>query len=341
MNCILLDCDDSETKSVSSRTSKSSGLVRQSTVKATPPIYTSNLALCTSINKSSSSINSVNHQSQSEKSDLCTPSLKKPTSSKTARANRLTTLSAAKQKSSGNNKENQQTSSAFSQHTSGLAKIYKSRDGLAAVSSNTSIMSEVSNISLNSKTSIPTSNHVRQNSFSSNTSTTTSRASLLIKQTSQPVATTAVNRFQPATPAKNPSLLKQINGQSSALAERKTSLQIDCRSAPTKKVLAGNSVVSTHRQNFEQLTVNTKASVKSGSPSPSIRTKNELNSKNNEINRLEALCETRTKELSMAKIKLRETLISFDAIAVAYNFLANEVTSLFSRQTESCQLWSF
>ena len=34
----------------------------------------------------------------------------------------------------------------------GLTKIYKSRDGLVAVSSSTSIMSEVSNMSLNSKT---------------------------------------------------------------------------------------------------------------------------------------------------------------------------------------------
>lgn len=99
-------------------------------------------------------------------------------------------------------------------------------------------------------------------------------------------------------------------------------------SVPSKKA-SGNSIVSSYRQNFESLTVNTKSSVAStGSPSPSIRAKTELTSKNNEIKRLEALCETRTKELSMERIKLKDTLVSFDAIAVAYNFLANDVSSL-------------
>lgn len=44
-----------------------------------------------------------------------------------------------------------------------------------------------------------------------------------------------------------------------------------------------------------------------------------------EIKRLEALCESRTKELSMLKLKLKETLCSFDAIAVAYDYLANKL----------------
>lgn len=44
-----------------------------------------------------------------------------------------------------------------------------------------------------------------------------------------------------------------------------------------------------------------------------------------EVKRLEALCESRTKELSMLKLKLKETLCSFDAIAVAYDYLANKL----------------
>lgn len=57
--------------------------------------------------------------------------------------------------------------------------MYRSRDGLAA--SNTSIMSEVSNISLNSKSSIPTSN-IRHSSISSNASATSKANSLLIQK---------------------------------------------------------------------------------------------------------------------------------------------------------------
>jgi hypothetical protein len=68
-----------------------------------------------------------------------------------------------------------------------LTKIYKSRDGLAAVSSNTSIMSEVSNIS---KSSLPTSMSntqlARQASVGSSTTTTSSSVKQLqIKQQQQ------------------------------------------------------------------------------------------------------------------------------------------------------------
>ena len=57
--------------------------------------------------------------------------------------------------------------------------MYRSRDGLAV--SNTSIMSEVSNISLNSKSSIPTSN-IRHSSISSSTSAASKTNSLLIQK---------------------------------------------------------------------------------------------------------------------------------------------------------------
>ena len=67
-----------------------------------------------------------------------------------------------------------------------LTKIYKSRDGLAAVSSNTSIMSEVSNIS---KSSLPTSMSntqlARQASVGSSTTTSSSVKQLQIKQQQQ------------------------------------------------------------------------------------------------------------------------------------------------------------
>ena len=45
-----------------------------------------------------------------------------------------------------------------------------------------------------------------------------------------------------------------------------------------------------------------------------------------EIERLEALCESRTKELSMLKLTLKKTIISFDAIGVAFKYLSGDVS---------------
>lgn len=124
-----------------------------------------------------------------------------------------------------------------------------------------------------------------------------------------------------------------MNGTTSD--HRKTSLQSDSKSSLIKRSGAlQNSALAGHR-NSESLSVNTtlpaNGRTTSSVPtiSPSIRAKNEINSKNNEIARLEALCESRTKELTVQKIQLRDTMISFDAIAVAFKYLANDV-SLFT-----------
>lgn len=313
--------NDEPEKSTSSRKSISSrpSITKQG-IKVASSISTSS-----NINKSSSSISSVKAASEKEP---CTPSTNK-SSSKSARANRLTNLSVTKQKL--NNKENQ---SAVPKSLA-LTKIYKSRDGLAAVSSNTSIMSEVSNLSFSSKasltSSIPTSN-IRHNSISSATSTSTSKANNLLIMKQPTVTPLAQTRFQSSTPNKSSQLLKQVNASSNGPEQsRKTSLQLDGKSTLKKSGLQ-NSVVSNHRQNFEALSINTTIpsngrvlSSSTASPSPSIKIKNEINLKNNEIKRLEALCESRTKELTVYKIKLRDTLVSFDAIAVAYKYLANDL----------------
>jgi chromosome segregation ATPase len=67
----------------------------------------------------------------------------------------------------------------------------------------------------------------------------------------------------------------------------------------------------------------------------SARSKTELKL-NKEIERLNALCESRTKELSMLKLKLKETHVSFEAVTIAFKYLSCdlngfEVTSLRSK----------
>ncbi len=48
-----------------------------------------------------------------------------------------------------------------------------------------------------------------------------------------------------------------------------------------------------------------------------------------EIKRLEALCESRTKELSFLKIELKNTSMSFDAMAIAFKYVSNDVSNYF------------
>ncbi len=178
-----------------------------------------------------------------------------------------------------------------------MSKIYKSRDGLAAVSSNTSIMSEVSNLSINSKTSlqssIPTSTSVRSTK-SANTGLLNNR------QTPQ-----LVHRLHASTPSKPASLIKKIG-----LVK------------PINESLSVNTGTNVDQVSGAQC-----------SPSPSTKAKNEITLKNNEIKRLEALCESRTKELSLSRMKLRDTLISFEAIVVAYNYLANDVNKMMYKES--------
>ena len=44
-----------------------------------------------------------------------------------------------------------------------------------------------------------------------------------------------------------------------------------------------------------------------------------------EISRLEALCESRTKELSMHKLEMRKTLSTLEAMAAAFKYVACDV----------------
>ena len=74
-------------------------------------------------------------------------------------------------------------------------------------------------------------------------------------------------------------------------------------------------------------TASSSSSPTSNSAGSSKTNKNEVKL-NKEIKRLEALCESRTKELTMHKLKLRDALTSFDAIVVAFNYLSNDVRSL-------------
>ena len=220
-----------------------------------------------------------------------------------------------------------------------LTKIYKSRDGLTAVSSNTSIMSELSNLSKTSlPSSIPTSVGIRHASISSSTSSSIKAHSLLIQK--QPMLNSSglsepkqVNgRFQASTPAKTSHLLRQIVGstQLDTIQQKKASIQLE--SKPTLKK-PGQTKPEAAVTPQTLLTINTAlgntARTLSSCSSPStstISTKNKTELKlNNEIKRLEALCESRTKELTMLKLRLRDTIMSFDAIAVAFKYLSNDV----------------
>jgi chromosome segregation ATPase len=63
----------------------------------------------------------------------------------------------------------------------------------------------------------------------------------------------------------------------------------------------------------------------SSNSSSSVRSKSEAAKLNKEVTRLEALCESRTKELSMLKLDLRQALSSFDAVTVAFNYISNNL----------------
>lgn len=256
-----------------------------------------------------------------------------------------------------------------------MNKIYKSRDGLAAVSSNTSIMSELSNISKSSlPSSIPASNQIRHASISSSSSAmvkpppTARQNSLLALSTSQkpstapipqtPVAASLNEATRPSNQVvrlQSSSSKQQLNNQqfpTSQINKRTTtttnssaSIQADPKMSAFKK--PGQLLVAQNGGNHKLLNdentnkpiselggllISTMAnnhgistsSPASSSASSSKTSKNEAKL-NKEVKRLEALCESRTKELSFLKLKLKDTLCSFDAIAVAYNYLANKV----------------
>lgn len=260
-----------------------------------------------------------------------------------------------------------------------MNKIYKSRDGLAAVSSNTSIMSELSNIS---KSSLPTSTLIRQASISSSTSSVKNNqpnsqtpsvgtknsshnpTSLLIRQQTfggDLKQSMTANRLGSTSSVKqqqqNAAPIQARNSVVAAIA----SLQLHAdplRKASVHGELAKSSsssngglrrppgVTNSHpssssvsnaavHETAAALQVITKvaAAVSNSSQSPSKAAAASSSAKplsteaklGNEIKRLEALCESRTKELTMLKMRLRDTIFSFDGIVVAYNYLANHL----------------
>ena len=238
-------------------------------------------------------------------------------------------------------------------------KIYKSRDGLAAVSSNTSIMSEVSNISKSSlPSSIPTSSMMRQTNVSS--SSTSAKRSIepraqqtpLLLQSKQfqqeqqkHLSSSSTNRLQApssiTTTTTTTTTKQQLSSNSrthfgtTALSNHTNNLEnvrkssvIPSNDSINKNVLnkKPGPLIGRQNENSTTLSVSTNNQTNSSSTSPtSVKmNKNELKL-NNQIKHLEALCESRTKELTLIKLKLRDTLISFDAIAVAFKYLSNDV----------------
>jgi hypothetical protein len=219
-------------------------------------------------------------------------------------------------------------------------------------------MSELSNLSKTSlPSSIPTSNGVRHGSITS-TTTSIKTASLLIQKQngsnalneSKPAhINQSINKCQSSTPAKqNVQLYNQINSSLSALAasqtqeitakkgsihiENRTSLKKNGQSSLNQPITATplsiNTGVATNTTNIASCSLSTCSSP-SSSTTGTIKSKIE-NKLNNEIKRLEALCESRTKELTVLKLKLRDTVMSFDAISVAFKYLANDVNYLFN-----------
>lgn len=216
---------------------------------------------------------------------------------------------------------------------------------MTAVSSNTSIMSEVSNISKSSlPSSIPTSNAMRNASICSSTSS--------VRITNQISATQAImnrqNSLSLQKPAPAPSepktsttsrlasnSSKQLQHlQSNQLSRSQVNIlnsTVDSKlstSSAFKKpgLLLNNQNQSSQGEFVKPLLINTglKAESVLSLTSPASSTSS-VNAKNKEIKRLEALCESRTKELSMLKMKLKQSLTSFDAMAVAFNYLSNDV----------------
>lgn len=243
-----------------------------------------------------------------------------------------------------------------------LTKIYKSRDGLAAVSSNTSIMSEVSNIS---KSSLPTSMSntqlARQASVGSSTTTTSSSVKQLqIKQQQQTPLLIQSKQLLQEQQQKNltsnsatkliqstPQVKQQLSSSSrthlgtyamsnhalntenarKTLINPNENVSSSSINNKTNKKQTGsiNNVLSVNTINGNQTTVSSTNSSPSSTSSLNKMNKNELKL-NKEIKRLEALCESRTKELSMLKLTLKDLLIKFDGISVAFKYLSCDVS---------------
>ncbi|RNA30278.1 titin -like protein [Brachionus plicatilis] len=213
-----------------------------------------------------------------------------------------------------------------------LTKIYKSHEGMTAVSSNTSIMSEVSNLS---KTSLSTSKNLSSVSVKLTNQTNSSKQNSIsskseVKTTSNRLNSASTKQFQNVSTTSR----TQANfSQNSDL--RKLSIQNDAKSNSLKKNSseAKKDTITIHT-NFSHVRAESILSSPSSSIS-SARSKTETKHAK-EVKRLEALCEERTKEFSLLKMKHKELLTSFEAVTVAFNYLANdmngfEVTKLRNR----------
>lgn len=193
---------------------------------------------------------------------------------------------------------------------------------MTAVSSNTSIMSEVSNIS---KTSLPAVKNLSAlSSKLVNKTNSTKQNSVSTKD-----ANSISNRL-------NSSSTKQLQNVSATISRnqtnftqhsqdlRKISIQNDAKSnLPKKNNSEGKKDAFSINSNFNHV----RAESTMSSPASSIcSSRSKMESKQTkEVKRLEALCEERTKEFTMLKMKHKELLTSFEAVSVAYNYLANDV----------------
>lgn len=70
----------------------------------------------------------------------------------------------------------------------------------------------------------------------------------------------------------------------------------------------------------------TKSTPKPSQQKPEPEPKLTLSHAKEEIVRLEALCESRTKELNLAKIDMKSCLSGFDAMAALVNYLSHDVS---------------
>jgi hypothetical protein len=244
-----------------------------------------------------------------------------------------------------------------------LNKIYKSRDGLTAVSSNTSIMSDKSNIS---KNSLPNSLPAHQLRQPSSIASSSSFRTKPINQIKPPTAQSSTNKsgvplintnklvnntnnnkqMQQLTSSSrssmgNNNLLNQLNESARKLSLQ--SAQTIEKSSSSSSLLLNKNKPGPNTIDMEKnttnknslLIINTIGVPTTSSPCSSSSNASSSNSSKktsiqetkliNEVKRLEALCESRTKELSMLKLELKNTTISFDAISVAFKYLANDL----------------
>jgi len=204
-----------------------------------------------------------------------------------------------------------------------LGRVYKSRDGLTAFSSNTSIMSEVSNISKSSLPVASMSNTIASSCNIGNQSlkvpntvaTKFTKNTTLVNSTNNGIISRKRLIIEPASSSNNSST-HNING----LMQKKTN------SVATPQITGGLA-----KKNLI-LSVNSTSTAKSVDAKlvkkPGVLTSGDAQADakwTNEIKRLEALCESRTKELNMLKLQLKQTLVAFDSIAVAFKFVSHSL----------------